>query len=51
MNISDVEKLVGLIENTKDEEVKCMLRKLLATLIAKEGALTRPPSTDPYMTY
>ena len=35
----DIEKLVLLIENTKDDATKSILRRLLATEVEKKGML------------
>ena len=37
--IDDITKLVKLIDETKDESVKPILRRLLMTWVEKEGAL------------
>jgi hypothetical protein len=40
MNINEIQTLVQLIEGTKDDAVKSILRKLLATWVEKEGMMT-----------
>ncbi len=42
MCVNEIEKLVNLIDNTADQEIKTILRRLLATWVEREGQLTYP---------
>lgn len=50
MNIDEIEKLVKLIENTKDDATKSILRRLLETEVEKEGVINQSLYTPPYFT-
>jgi len=41
-SIDDIEKVVLLIQNTTDKEVRAPLIKLLWILIEKQGTITNP---------
>jgi len=39
MTVDEIEKIVNLINNTSDEEIKRILRRLLATWVEREGTI------------